>query len=131
MPIHIFHRPGAGSSSILPEPPERRGIAINRLCNLLGIVLASAVGDDLGQLLMPSQSPKPAGTGARRLLAPKWHTAGLIGILLLAVAFGAWFQRQAGPNSGRAPEHRSIIGIYLTALLLDWALFYYVWAFAC
>jgi len=92
--------------------------------------LADAVGDDSGQFLMPSQSPKPAGTGARRLLAPKWHTAGLIGILVLAVVFGAWFQRQGGPKSGLAPDHRSVIGIYVTALLLDWALFYYVWAFA-
>src|SRR5262252_8763088 len=64
-----------------------------------------------------------------RLLAPTWHTAGLAGILLLAVAFGLWFQQGSGPEFGTAPGHRRIIPIYLAALLFDWALLYYVWAF--
>jgi uncharacterized protein len=64
-----------------------------------------------------------------RLLAPLWHTAGLVAILLLTFAFGAWLQRRGGPVRGIAPQHRGVLGIYLTALLLDWALFSYVWAF--
>lgn len=78
---------------------------------------------------MACQNPDSAVTREGRLLAPKWHTAGLVGILLMAVAFGAWFQHGAGPEFGIAPGHRRIIPIYLTALLFDWALFYYVWAF--
>jgi membrane protease YdiL (CAAX protease family) len=67
---------------------------------------------------------------AGRLLAPRWHTLGLIGILLLAVAFGAWFQQRPESQSAGEAERRSVIGLYISALLLDWALFYYVWRFA-
>ena len=73
---------------------------------------------------MRSPSSRPDVAAAGPLLAPKWHTAGLIGILFLSVVLGVWFQRRG------APEHRGVIGLYLAALLFDWALFYYVWAFA-
>src|SRR5207253_9982672 len=73
---------------------------------------------------------KSGGAVTGRLLAPRWHTAGLIGILLLSVVFGVWFQRRGGPEPVSAPEHRGVIGLYLAALLFDWGLFYYVWAFA-
>src|SRR4249919_19611 len=72
-----------------------------------------------------SPTPDP-----RRLLAPRWHTAGLVAILLATFAVGALLQKRAGPGPGLAPQHRGAIGVYATALLLDWALFYYVWAFA-
>ena len=64
----------------------------------------------------------------RALLASKRHTAGLFGILLLAVAFGIWFQRSAGPAASGAPRPGSNLGLYLSALLFDWGLFSYVWA---
>ena len=64
----------------------------------------------------------------RRLLAPRRHTVGLIGILLVAVALGAWFQR-VGSSPPAAPERGSAIGLYATAMALDWAIFYYVWLF--
>jgi membrane protease YdiL (CAAX protease family) len=69
---------------------------------------------------------------ARRLLAPRWHTAGLVGILLATYAAGAFWQGKAAPapGPGLVPEHRGMAGIYLTAIFLDAALFYYVWAFA-
>ena len=79
---------------------------------------------------MRSQSPKSGEAVAVPLLAPKGHTAGLLGIVLLSVVFGVWFQRRAGPESLGALEHRGVIGLYLAALLFDWGLFYYVWAFA-
>ena len=63
-----------------------------------------------------------------RLLAPRRHTVGLIGFLLVAVALGAWFQR-AGPPPPAARERGSAIGLYATAMALDWAIFYYVWLF--
>src|SRR5262249_15355852 len=65
----------------------------------------------------------------RPLLAPKWHTAGLIGALALAVAFGTWFQK-AGPAPAATGEHRGAIALYVSAMFFDWALFYYVWRFA-
>jgi len=64
----------------------------------------------------------------RPLLASKRHTAGLFGILLLAVAFGIWFQKSSGPESAAAPRTESNLGLYLSAMLLDWGVFYYVWA---
>ena len=78
---------------------------------------------------MASKNWNSEGPREGRLLAPKWHTAGLAGILLLAVSFGVWFQQRSGPEFGIAPGPRRIIPIYLAALLFDWALFYYVWAF--
>jgi membrane protease YdiL (CAAX protease family) len=65
-----------------------------------------------------------------RLLAPRWHTAGLVAILLLTFAAGAWLQRSAAPGPSLAAEHKGVLKIYATALFMDWALFYYVWAFA-
>jgi len=67
----------------------------------------------------------------RRLLAPRWHTAGLAGILLATFAAGALWQGKAAaaPGPGPVPAHRGVLGIYATAIFLDAALFYYVWAF--
>ena len=65
----------------------------------------------------------------RRLLAPPRHTAILVAIVLLAALLGAWLQRRPGPGAGITQEHRGAIGIYLTAMALDWALFFYVWVF--
>jgi membrane protease YdiL (CAAX protease family) len=62
----------------------------------------------------------------RPLLASRRHTAGLFGILLAAVVFGVWFQRGSSADSS-APRPGSNLGIYLSALLFDWGLFYYVW----
>src|SRR5215813_14224933 len=79
---------------------------------------------------MPSQISDAGATESGRPLAPKWHTAGLIGIVLLASFLGAWLQRRGGPETGIVSVRRGVIRFYVTALLLDWALFYYVWAFA-
>ena len=79
---------------------------------------------------MRSSSDASSPPDSRRLLAPRWHTAGLFGILLAALAVGAWLQRRGGAASGPglAPAHRGVLGIYAMALGLDWGLFYYVWA---
>ena len=66
---------------------------------------------------------------ARRLLAEPRHTAVLAAILLLTAAAGAWLQRRPGPGAGIVEQHRGAIGIYLTAMALDWALFFYMWFF--
>jgi uncharacterized protein len=63
------------------------------------------------------------------LLAPKWHTGGLIAIVIATAAAGALLQKSAGPGPGIVAEHRGVIGIYVSAILLDGALFYYVWVF--
>jgi len=66
-----------------------------------------------------------------KLLAPRWHTAGLVGILLATYAAGALWQSKAAAAAipAPAPEHRGVLGIYATAIFLDAALFYYVWVF--
>jgi len=79
---------------------------------------------------MPESGPAPNPLEGGRLLAPRWHTAGLVGILLLTFAAGALLQKRATPGPSLAPTHEGAIRVYVTALLLDWALFYYVWAFA-
>jgi uncharacterized protein len=66
----------------------------------------------------------------RRLLAPLWHTAGLFAILLLSFLGGIALQRRAGAGPGLAPEHRGVIGVYISAIVLDALLFSYVWVFA-
>lgn len=80
---------------------------------------------DQGPRTGPSDDPR----GARRLLAPLRHTAVLIAIVLLAALAGAWLQRRPGRGTGIAEEHRGAIGIYVTAMALDWALFFYMWVF--
>lgn len=76
--------------------------------------------------VQPARSNQSHG---RRLLAPLWHTALLIAILLLTAAGGALLQRRSGAGPGLAAQHQGAIGVYLSALALDWLLFYYVWAF--
>jgi len=76
---------------------------------------------DVGSMSGPNGEP--------RLLAPQWHTAGLIAILIATAAAGALLQKNAGPGPGIVAEHRGVIGIYVTAILMDGALFYYVWVF--
>ncbi len=78
---------------------------------------------------MPIEKLEVGRVNGRRLLAPRWHTAGLVAILLATFAVGVWLQRRAGPGPGLVPEHRGVLGVYLTAIFLDAALFYYVWAF--
>jgi CAAX protease family protein len=62
-------------------------------------------------------------------LAPVWHTAVLGGILAGTYFVGAWLQSRAGAGPGIAAEHRGVLGVYVTAMTLDWALFFYVWRF--
>jgi len=76
--------------------------------------------------MLPPVDDRPA---ARRLLAPPWHTAVLIAIVLLASLVGAWLQRRPGPGASIAERHSGAIAIYLTAMALDWALFSYMWVF--
>jgi membrane protease YdiL (CAAX protease family) len=73
--------------------------------------------------------PDDAPPAARRLLAPPRHNAVLIVIVLLSALAGAWLQRRPGSGADIAQAHRGAIGIYLTAMALDWALFFYMWVF--
>ena len=70
-----------------------------------------------------------APRGEHRLLARPRHTVILIGVVLLAALVGAWLQLRPGPGAGITQEHRGAIGIYLTAMALDWVLFFYMWVF--
>jgi len=65
----------------------------------------------------------------RDLLAPVWHTIGLGAILVGTLLAGFWIQSRAGAGPGIVAAHRGAVGVYLTAMALDWALFFYVWRF--
>jgi membrane protease YdiL (CAAX protease family) len=63
----------------------------------------------------------------RKLVAPLWHTMGLL-LLLLGITFGGFRMQSwspAGSDSGK--QHAGNVILYLSVILSEWALFYYVW----
>ena len=63
-------------------------------------------------------------------IATQFHLAGLLLILFGVAAAGFFAQHQAAAPTGNAPagqlaEHAQAIQIYLVALVMDWALFFY------
>jgi hypothetical protein len=63
----------------------------------------------------------------RRLVAPLWHTALLIAILVLLVVGGARLQGHAKPGDLIAPEHTGTVSLYLSVIVLEWGLVWFVW----
>jgi membrane protease YdiL (CAAX protease family) len=66
-------------------------------------------------------------------IAGRFHLVGLLLILFGIAALGFFAQHQAAAPTGKAPtaqlaEHSQAIQIYLVALVMDWALFYYCYA---
>jgi membrane protease YdiL (CAAX protease family) len=75
-------------------------------------------------------APRAIGRSKPEPIASWLHLAGL---LLIGVAFaglGLLAQRghAGGAASGQLASHSQAIPIYLTAIFMDWALFYYCWA---
>jgi membrane protease YdiL (CAAX protease family) len=62
-----------------------------------------------------------------KLLAPRWHTAILVAIFLGLTISGAWFQSAAQARPGMLQQHTQLVPLYLSLIVLEWALFYYVW----
>jgi membrane protease YdiL (CAAX protease family) len=58
----------------------------------------------------------------RRLLAPLWHTALLIAILLAMAAYGMFLQRQAGAGPQLVERRGSALPLYLSLIVAEWGL---------
>jgi len=63
-----------------------------------------------------------APSGERRLLAPLWHTALLITILLALAAYGAMAQRHAPPGDQLVVRTGSALPLYLSLIAAQWLL---------
>jgi membrane protease YdiL (CAAX protease family) len=74
--------------------------------------------------LVVTAPPAPARPG---LVAPLWHTALLVVFLLAMTAAGAAFQQNAQAHPVVAEPHRDMSRLYLSLLLGEWGLVYYVW----
>jgi len=78
-----------------------------------------------------SESAATAARKAPQPIASRLHLAGFLLIGLAVAGFGAWAQHaNAGgaASGGQLASHSQAIPIYLTAIFMDWALFYYCWA---
>jgi len=63
---------------------------------------------------------------SRRLIAPLWHTAVLIAVLLALAAYGAYAQRHASAGPQLVERRGSAVPIYLSILVAQWALLRFV-----
>jgi CAAX protease family protein len=55
------------------------------------------------------------------------HTAILVSVFLVLAVAGAAFQRAPGPATGAGAERPSAVPLYLSLLVAEWGLVYYVW----
>jgi CAAX protease family protein len=60
-------------------------------------------------------------------VAPPWHTVMAVAILLLFALGGARLQSRSSSAPGVIAQHKGLIPIYLSTLLVEWALVGYVW----
>jgi len=60
-------------------------------------------------------------------VAPRWHTALLIGLFLALTLSGALFQREAHSQPGKLLQHAHVVPLYLSLIAMEWGLFFYVW----
>jgi hypothetical protein len=70
----------------------------------------------------------PSKQSSQKQVAPLWHTAVLIMILATLALGGARLQSHAKPTESIAPQHASNIPLYVSLILLEWVLFYFVWS---
>jgi uncharacterized protein len=62
--------------------------------------------------------PKP------RLVAPLWHTLGLL-MILLAISAGLYRMQSRSPAAGG--QHHANVVLYLSVIVSEWALSFYIW----
>jgi|SRR5208282_756863 len=65
---------------------------------------------------MPQPKPK--------LVAPLWHTLGLL-LILLAISWGLLHMKTLEPAAGQ--QHRGNVILYLLVILSEWVLSFYIW----
>jgi membrane protease YdiL (CAAX protease family) len=56
-------------------------------------------------------------------IAPAWHTALLVAVMISLAAGGAWMQHQAGAQTGLTTTHPNAVPLYLSLLAMEWGLF--------
>src|ERR1700683_3630494 len=61
------------------------------------------------------------------MVAPRWHTALLVGLFVALALAGAVFQRAAKAQPGTLTEHPNLLPTYLALIVMEWGLFLYVW----
>ena len=74
---------------------------------------------------------KPLSTTATEaspsgLVAPRWHTALLVGLYLLVALVGTLIQRQSGAVGAVPGVHGRAASVYLPMLLVQWGIAFYV-----
>jgi uncharacterized protein len=77
---------------------------------------------------MATTSAGPPALQARpKLVAPLWHTLGLL-LLLLLISLGGFRMQSWSPADGNSgKQHAGNAILYLSVIVSEWALFYYVW----
>ena len=81
----------------------------------------------MNESIAPMTPLAPAGPGdGRRLIAPLWHTAVLIAILLAMATYGAYAQHAAGPGPQLVTHRDSALKLYLVLIVSQWALLRFV-----
>jgi CAAX protease family protein len=63
----------------------------------------------------------------QKQVAPWWHTVLLLLILLMLVLGGARLQSHGNPTDSIAPQHAGNVSLYVSLIILEWALVYFVW----
>jgi uncharacterized protein len=62
-----------------------------------------------------------------KVIAPWWHTCALIALFLALTLAGILFQHRASSSIGIVSQHPNMAPAYLSLILAQWALLYYVW----
>ena len=70
----------------------------------------------------------PVPESRRTLIASSRHTAGLLLIQFGLAALGAYFQNRPSPGPNQPPAHNSMVPLYASMIVAEWALVRYVWA---
>ncbi len=71
------------------------------------------------------ESPSP------KLIAPSWHTALFVALFLGLALSGAFFQRRSVSEPGMLQQHPHVVPLYLSLIVMEWGLFYFVWKGLC
>ena len=62
-----------------------------------------------------------------KAVAPWWHTSVLVAFFLALTLAGIIFQHRAGQQKAIVTQHQNMAPLYLSLILGQWGLLYYVW----
>jgi CAAX protease family protein len=80
------------------------------------------MAQNLDPMSLPHTPPLAERASRPSRVAPIWHTALLLAILALLVVGGARLQSHAKPADSIAPQHSSVVPLYLSVIIMEWAL---------